>query len=89
MSPDLEWVRSVGTGTVHSFTAIHQNVTPGFKEEVPYVFAIVELAEGVHLSTNIVSCAPADVYIGMPVEAVFESITPEINLPKFRPSPGE
>jgi len=88
MSPNLEWVRSSGTGTVHNFTVVHQNVTPGFKEEVPYVFAIIELAEGIRLSTNIMGCAPADVYIGMPVEVVFESISPEINLPKFRPSPG-
>ena len=87
MSPNMEWVRSSGTGTVHSFTAVHQNVTPGFKEEVPYVFAIIELEEGVRLSTNIVGCAPEDVYIGMPVEVIFESISSEINLPKFRPSP--
>jgi len=86
MSRNLEWVRSSGTGIVHSFTVVHQNVTPGFKDEVPYIFAIIELAEGVRLSTNIVDCAPDDVYIDMPVEVVFESISPEINLPKFRPS---
>lgn len=88
MSRNLEWVRSSGRGTVHSFTIVHQNVTPGFVQEVPYVFAIIELAEGVRLSTNIVGCAPADVYIGMPVMVVFESISPEINLPKFQPSPS-
>src|SRR4030042_435276 len=88
MSRNLEWVRSSGAGTVYSFTVVHQNVTPGFVKEVPYVFAVIELAEGVRLSTNIVGCAPADVYIGMPVEVVFEPISPEINLPKFRPSPG-
>ena len=86
MSSNLEWVRSSGTGTVHSFTVVHQNATPGFKEDVPYVFAIIELAEGVRLGTNIVGCDPADIYIDMPVEVVFETISPEINLPKFRPS---
>ncbi len=88
MSRNLEWVRSSGRGTVHSFTVVHQNVMPGFAQEVPYVFAIIELAEGVRLSTNIVGCAPADVYIGMPVVVVFEAISPEISLPKFRPSPN-
>jgi uncharacterized OB-fold protein len=87
MSRNLEWVRSSGKGTVHTFTAVHQNVTPGFKEEVPYVFAIIELEEGVRLSTNIVGCAAEHIYIGMPVEVVFETITPEIDLPKFRPTP--
>jgi len=88
MSQRLAWVRSSGKGTVHTFTVIHQNVTPGFAQEVPYVFAIVELTEGVRLTTNIVGCAPKDVYIGMPVAVVFEPISPEITLPKFRPSPS-
>jgi uncharacterized OB-fold protein len=88
MSQGLEWVRSSGKGSVHTFTVIHQNVMPGFSQEVPYVFAIVELTERVRLTTNIVGCAPAEVYIGMPVTVVFEPISPEISLPKFRPSPS-
>jgi len=88
MSGNLEWVSSSGRGTVYSFTVVHQNVMPGFAQEVPYVFAIIELAEGVRLSTNIVGCAPADVHIGMPVVVVFEPISPEVSLPKFRPSPS-
>jgi hypothetical protein len=84
----MEWVRSSGKGTVHTFTVIQQNVMPGFAQEVPYVFAIIELTEGVRLTTNIVDCAPAEVYIGMPVVVVFEPISPEISLPKFRPSPS-
>ncbi len=85
MSNNLEWVSSSGKGTVHTFTVVHQNVTPGFAKEVPYIYAIVELTEGVRLTTNIVDCAPAEVCIGMPVSVAFESISPEINLPKFRP----
>ena len=88
MSGNLEWVSSSGRGTVYSFTVVHQNVMPGFAQEVPYVFAIIELAEGVRLSTNIEGCAPADVHIGMPVVVVFEPISPEVSLPKFRPSPS-
>ena len=88
MSQSMEWVRSSGKGTVHTFTVIQQNVMPGFAQEVPYVFAIIELTEGVRLTTNIVDCAPAEVYIGMPVVVVFEPISPEISLPKFHPSPS-
>ena len=85
MSQNIEWVRSSGKGTVHTFTVVQQNVMPGFAKDVPYVFAIVELTEGVRLTTNIVDCVPTEVYIGMPVSVVFEAISPEINLPKFRP----
>ena len=75
-----------GRGTVYTFTVTHQNQAPGFREALPYVLAIVELAEGVRLLTNIVGCAPDAVRIGMPVEVVFEDVTPEITLPKFRPA---
>jgi uncharacterized OB-fold protein len=52
----------------------------------PYTIAIVELAEepGLRLLTNVVDCAPDDVYVGMPVEVVFESHG-AVHLPLFRP----
>ena len=83
---DTEWVRASGRGTVYSFTVTHQNQAPGFREELPYVLAIVELDEGVRLMTNVVGCAPEAVRIGMPVEVVFDDVTPEVTLAKFRPA---
>jgi hypothetical protein len=70
---------------VYSFTVTYQNQAPGFREELPYVLAIVELAEGVRMMTNVVGCPPDTVRIGMPVEVVFDDVTPEVTLPKFRP----
>ncbi len=64
----------------------HQNQAPGFREELPYVLAIVELAEGPRLLTNLVEGSPDAVRIGMPVEVVFDDVTPEVTLPKFRPA---
>ena len=86
LSSATEWVRVSGRGTVYSFTVTHQNQAPGFRDALPYVLAIVELAEGPRLMTNIVGCAPDAVRIGMPVEVVFEDVTPEITLPLFRPA---
>ncbi len=48
--------------------------------------AIVELAEGVRLMTNVVGCAPDQVRIGMPVVVEFDDVTPEVTLAKFRPA---
>ena len=48
------------------------------------MLAIVELAEGPRLMTNVVECAPDAVRIGMPVEVVYDDVTPEITLAKFR-----
>ena len=79
-------MRASGWGTVYSFTVTHQNQAPGFREELPYVLAIVELDEGVRMMTNVVGCAPDAVRVGMRVEVVFEDVTPEITLAKFRPA---
>ena len=85
LSSATEWVRATGRGTVYSFTVTYQNQAPGFREELPYVLAIVELDEGVRMMTNVVGCAPDAVRIGMAVEVVFEDVTAEITLAKFRP----
>jgi hypothetical protein len=86
LSPAIDWVRASGHGSVYSFTITYQNQAAGFREEVPYVLAIVELAEGIRLMTNVVGCPPEQVRIGMPVEVVFDDVTPEITLPRFRPA---
>jgi uncharacterized protein len=84
LSSRTEWVRASGRGTVYSFTVTHQNQSPGFRENLPYVLAIVELEEGVRLMTNIVG-SPDALRIGMAVEVVYDDVTPEVTLPKFRP----
>ena len=85
LSSDVEWVRCSGRGTVYSFTVTRQNQAPGFREELPYVLAIVELAEGPRVMTNVVGCAPDAVRVGMAVEVMFEDVTAEVTLAKFRP----
>lgn len=86
LSDATEWVLSSGRGTVYTYTVTHQNQAAGFRDALPYVLAYVELDEGVRMLTNIVGCDPADVKIGMPVEVVFEDVTPDVTLPKFKPS---
>ena len=75
-----------GRGKVYSFIVTHHVVTPGFEDDAPYVVALVELEEqaGLRLVTNIVGCSPGDVRVGMPVEPVFDAVTPEVTLLKFR-----
>ncbi len=63
-----------------------QNQASGFREALPYVMAYVELDEGIKMLTNIIDCRPEDVKIGMPVEVVYEDVTPEVTLAKFRPA---
>jgi len=84
---ELEWRRVSGRGRLHTFTVVHRGQR-GFPLAAPYVIAIVELAEGVRLMTNLIDVAPdpAVLRIGMPVEVVFEDVTPDVALPRFRPA---
>ena len=84
LSADTEYVRLSGRGRVHTFTVTVQNQAPGFREELPYVMAYVELEEGPRVLTNVIGCPPDEVHIGMPVVVEFEDATDEIGLPRFR-----
>lgn len=80
----LDWIESSGRGTVYSFTVSYQPAHPGFRDDVPYMLAIVELDEGPRMNTNIINADPKDVAIGMQVEVVWDDVTPEFTLPKFQ-----
>ena len=81
-SLDTEWIPSKGKGTVHSWVVYRESPHPGFK--APYAVVLVELEEGVRVVSNLVDVAPEEVSIGMPVEVVFDEVTEEVVLPKFR-----
>ena len=85
LSPDFEWVPISGKGRVYSYTVVHQPVHPAFREDVPYLFAIIQLDEGLRFISNIVECPIEDVTIDMPVVATFDDVTSEVTLVKFRP----
>ena len=85
LSEDLGWVKSTGLGTVYSFTIIHQVAHQGFEPDVPYVYAIIDLDDGVRMISNIINIDPSEVQVGMRVKATFDDITPEISIPKFEP----
>jgi uncharacterized OB-fold protein len=84
-SADLGWYQTSGKGNVFSYTITIMGVEEKFADDLPYVLAWVDLEEGIRMLTNIVGCDPEEVNIGMDVEVVFEDVTPEISIPKFRP----
>jgi uncharacterized OB-fold protein len=80
-----EWIRVSGRGKIFSFVVFRRGYHPAFEPDLPYTVAVVELEEGARLVSNIVGCRPEQVTCDMPVEVVFEDVTPEVTLPKFRP----
>ena len=84
LSSKTEYLRASGRGTVYTFTVTYQNQAAGFRDELPYVMAYVELDEGPRILTNVVKTPPDAVTIGMPVEVVFEDIDEGLAIPKFQ-----
>ncbi len=81
---DWEWARSSGKGTLFSWTTTMQPMMPQFADLVPYSPVVVELEEGVRMLSWLVDTDADDFTLGLPVEVVFDDVTPDVTLPKFR-----
>ncbi len=82
--PSMDWRDASGEGTIHSFTVARRPAGPAFKEDVPYVVVLVDLKEGPRMMSNLVTDDVDGVKIGQAVEVLFDDVTEEITLPKFR-----
>ena len=86
-APSLSWSPVSGRATIYSYTVAHRAPHPVFASQLPLIVAIVELEEGPRMFTNIVGCDPADVEVGMAVEATSEPIDDtDMVLPVFTPT---
>ncbi len=78
------WQRSSGRGRVFTWTVAVRPMHPGFAGDAPYAPVVVEMDEGVRVVSQLVDCAPSELAIDMPVSVVFDAVTPEVTLPRFR-----
>ena len=87
-APRVAVFAASGRGRLYSYV-IHHRPVPGFTP--PYAIAVVELAEGPRLMTNLVDvpATPEALRLDMPLEVVFERVSEEIALPLFRPAGDE
>ena len=83
--PEMVWVKVSGKGEVYTFTIMHQVYHPAWEGEVPYNITWVKLDEGPIIVANITGRKNDEIYIGMRVEAIFDDVTEEVTLPRFRP----
>ena len=85
----LIWRQCSGTGRVVSFSIVRRAVQPEWKDHAPYIVAIIELAEGVRLLSNVVDCLADSVTLNAPVRVAFHATTdPELGLPVFTLAKG-
>lgn len=83
-STNVSYREHSGEGEIYSFTVVHRTRHPAFKEKVPYVVAIIDLAGGGRMMSNIIDCNPDDVKIGDRVKVTFTDITDSTTLPHFK-----
>ncbi|MCY0951657.1 bifunctional MaoC family dehydratase N-terminal/OB-fold nucleic acid binding domain-containing protein [Streptomyces sp. H27-S2] len=95
-SLDWDTVEASGAATVFSYVVMHHPSFPAFTAHEqsaaagggPYAVALVELAEGVRMITNITGVPYDEVRIGLPVHLEFLRVDDDLELPVFRGSEG-
>ncbi|MGH9030351.1 MAG: Zn-ribbon domain-containing OB-fold protein [Acidimicrobiales bacterium] len=85
-SDDVSWETASGSATLYTWSVVHRNDLPPFNEHVPYVAAIVELAEGPRMMTNVVDCELDALEVGMGLQVEFRGIGEGYSIPVFHPA---
>ncbi|UUN27509.1 Zn-ribbon domain-containing OB-fold protein [Streptomyces sp. FIT100] len=87
-SDDVAWERASGRATLYTWSVVHRNDLPPFGDRTPYTAAVVDLAEGPRMMTEIVECPEAGLRIGMELEVAFRRREEDGDgpaVPVFRP----
>ena len=79
------WHEVSGRGEIYTYTTVHRPIAAG--QELPFVVAVISLEDSgdVRMISNVVEVDPADVKVGMPVELVWEDMSDDLAIPRFRP----
>ncbi|SDH24961.1 hypothetical protein SAMN05192534_10336 [Alteribacillus persepolensis] len=81
-SDHVTWTEASGKGHIHSYTVVHK-ARPPFKQDTPFVVAIIDLEEGARMLSRIVGDRE-DVSIGKPVSVVYKKVDEDLTLPCFQ-----
>ena len=85
-SNDIEWIEGSGEGNIHTY-AVQHRAFGGWAEEVPYVTAYIDLAEGDRMLTVLRGVDPEKpelIKIGAKVKVEFEAASEESHIPFWR-----
>ncbi|MET7681456.1 OB-fold domain-containing protein [Streptomyces sp. NPDC005423] len=79
-STSVTWETASGRATLYTWSVVHRNDLPPFDERVPYVAAVVDLAEGPRMMTEVVGGAHA-LRAGMELAVAFRDGVPVFRVP--------
>lgn len=83
LETSLTWREVSGKGFLYSFTVARQPTAPHFADEVPQLLAIVELEQGVRMTSTLIHVEPAKLRVGLPLEPYFDHVSEEVTLLRF------
>ncbi|MGW1073792.1 Zn-ribbon domain-containing OB-fold protein [Streptomyces sp. NPDC002537] len=85
-SEDVVWEEASGRATLYTWSVVHVNDLPPFDGRPPCTAAVVDLAEGPRMTTEVVDCPESLLRIGMDLRVTFRAVaeTP-LEVPVFRP----
>ncbi|MBV9042423.1 MAG: OB-fold domain-containing protein [Acidimicrobiia bacterium] len=82
--PQFRFEPVSGSGTVCSWTVLHQSFLPGFDDDLPLLLVDVRLDEGdVRLIGRLLGGADAALRAGSRVTVTFEDLAPGVAIPAF------
>jgi hypothetical protein len=84
-SARIDWAEASGRGEVYSHSTVHRAPNSAFKDDVPYVIAIVKTHEGPHLLSRVVGVSPQAVHVGMRLRVRLHKRADGVVLPEFEP----
>jgi len=84
LSYGFHWQDLSGRGEVFSYVVFHQLYNKAFADDIPYNVSLVQLEEGPRMYSNVVGVDNDAVKVGDKLEVVFDAVTPEITIPRFR-----
>lgn len=84
LSYDFKWKDLSGRGEVFSYVVFYQLYNKAFEKDIPYNVALVQLEEGPRMYSNVVGVDNDAVKVGDKLEVVFDPVTPEVTIPRFR-----
>lgn len=91
-SEEVDWEQASGRAVLYTWSVVHGNDLPPFRDRLPYVAAVVDLAEGPRMMTALVDCDPLTLRAGQALHVTFATVEPEgrdgdapVAVPVFRP----
>ena len=85
LSDQLIWREVSGQGVLYTYTLARQPTAPHFADETPQQLAVVELDEGVRMTSTLVNVEPSDIVIGMRLQPYFDQVTDAVTLLRYQP----